>query len=56
MEDYGIEENSQCWFCRKYFEPYEETVYVWEMVETDVGYEQVFVCEECNAGKGKVTL
>jgi hypothetical protein len=49
------EENSKCWFCREVLDPY-ETVYVWEDVEIPTGWEQVFVCGKCNAGKGKVTL
>ena len=52
MDDYMEEENSQCWFCRKVLDPY-ETIYVWELMEDGV---QPFVCPECNAEKGKVTL
>lgn len=47
VEDYEIEENSKCWFCREVLDPY-ETVYVWENVEIPTGWEQVFVCEKCN--------
>ena len=52
MED-CTEEGSKCWFCRKVLEPYEETVFVWEMTEDG---EQVFVCKECNNEKSTRTL
>lgn len=46
MDEDGI----QCWFCRRWMNPYEERIHVWD-IEPDLAF--ACVCEECNNDKIK---